>query len=558
MASKVITIKIAGPAGLGIKSSGLALSHILLDQGYYVADYSEYPSLIRGGHNTYQLSYSLQEVKAPYSKIDLLFSLKIGHFKPHLKEMKKEGLIFCEEKNAKVKFIPLEKLAAKAGNSVFKNTICLGVAVYLLDLDFKKAKNTLKQFFPKKTKENLKAFQLGFNFAQENFPVLKQKIEIAKINKKVKNIFCDGNEAFGWGFLQGGGNFYSAYPMTPSTTTLHFLAAKARDYKIKVRHAEDEIGVANMAAGAAFAGARAAVGTSGGGFALMTESISFCGITEIGLVYYLVQRPGPATGMPTWTSQGDLLFYIFSGHGEFPKVVLAPGDQEESFEMGHQALNLAENLQTPVIVVSDKYLGESAQTVADFAKSKIKIDRGRLIERASDLPKNFARYNTKHQCGRSFRTIPGVKNGEFLANSYEHDKFGFVAEDAKTAQTMAKKRMRKLKTALRLTPKPALYGPKNFEKLIISWGSTKGPILAALDLLHNQKIAFLQIKTLWPIHPEVENIIKKAKEKIIIENNQTSQLTTLLKTQFDFKPDKKILKFDGRPFFPEELNDQLE
>ncbi|MBL7078180.1 2-oxoacid:acceptor oxidoreductase subunit alpha [Candidatus Shapirobacteria bacterium] len=553
MKGKVTTIKIVGPAGLGIKTSGLLLSHILLEQGYSVHDYSEYPSLIRGGHNTYQLSFSSTEVKAPFYQVNLLFSLAKNHFQPHLAEMKSKSLIFSDEQNPKVKYLPLEKLAKKAGNPVFKNTICLGVAVFLLDLNYSKSQKTLKNFFPKKVKENLKAFQLGYEYASKNYSSLKLKIDRLK-NKKGLT-FNDGNEAFGWGFLKGRGDFYAAYPMTPSTGTLHFLAAKAKEYKINVRHAEDEIGVANMAAGAAFAGARSAVGTSGGGFALMSECISFCGITEIGMVFYLVQRVGPATGMPTWTAQGDLLFYVFSGHGEFPKIVLAPGDQEESFEFGWKALNLAENLQTPIIVISDKFLGESSKTTPDFNQEKPTINRGKLLDKK--IFKGFARYETKYACGRSYRTIPGVKGGEFLANSYEHDKQGFSTEDPQKATQMMEKRMRKLKTALRITPKPQLYGPKNYQRLIISWGSTKGPILEAMKLAGDQKLAFLQIRTLWPLHSEVKKLINQAKKIIIIENNQTSQLTTLLKAQFDFKPTKKILKFNGRPFFPEELYEQF-
>ncbi len=558
MKGQITTIKIVGPAGLGIKTSGLALSHLLLDQGYSVHDYTEYPSLIRGGHNTYQLSFSVPEIKAPHFQIDLLFSLKKGHFKPHLSEMKKKGLIFSDEDHSKIKNLPLEELANKAGNPVFKNTICLGVAVFILDLDLAQSQKTLKNFLTKKTEENIKAFKLGFDYAKENFSSLEVKID--KPKKKIKQTFNDGNEAFGWGFLQGKGNFYAAYPMTPATGTLHFLAPKAKEYngqknKIIVRHAEDEIGVVNMAAGAAFAGARAAVGTSGGGFALMSECISFCGIAEIGMVYYLVQRVGPATGMPTWTAQGDLLFYIFSGHGEFPKIVLAPGDQEESFAMGWQGLNLAENLQTPIIVISDKFLGESGKTTPDFSKITPKIDRGKLLDKK--IFKGFARYDPKYNFGRSYRTIPGVENGEFLANSYEHDKKGLSVEDAKPAEQMMKKRMRKLKTALKLTPKPKLFGPKNYQRLIISWGSTKGPILESMDLLNDKKLAFLQIKTLWPLHSEIKTLVNKAKETIVIENNQTSQLTTLLKTQFNFNPSKKILKFNGRPFFPEELYEQL-
>jgi len=551
MADNIQTIKIAGPAGLGIKSGGLLLSKILVNHGYYIHDYTEYPSLIRGGHNTYQVSFSNKEIKAAFYKIDLLFSLKPNHWQKHKKELKKGSLTFSDQTIKGVSFLPFEKMVEKSNSQKTYNIISIGVVAFIYSLEEKICKKIISNTYKKKVKNNLEAFDLGYRYAQKNF---KTKKTLKR--KRVTNLeIYDGNQTFGWGFLKGGGNFYSAYPMTPSTGTLHFLAEKQKEQSIIVRHPEDEISGANMAAGAAFAGARAAIGTSGGGFALMAETISFCGMAEIGMVYYLVQRVGPATGMPTWTSQADLLFYIFSGHGEFPKIVLAPSDQEESFEFGWKALNLAENLQTPVVVISDKLLAESSKSILNLKNKRVRINRGRLLLKST--PDNFQRYSWQYNCGRSYRTIPGVKKGEFLANSYEHDQEGFSTENQKTAARMAKKRINKLKTALKLSPKPELFGGPHFTRLIISWGSNKGAILEALSLLNDNNTALLQIKTLWPIDPMVENIIKQAKETIIIENNQNSQLTTVLKTQFDFNPARKILKWDGKPFFPEELYEQL-
>lgn len=548
MTKNIQTIKITGPAGLGIKSGGLLLSQILVSHGYYIHDYTEYPSLIRGGHNTYQVSFSNKEVKAAFYKINLLFSLKPNHWQEHKKEFKKDSLVFSDQTTKSVSSLPFENMVEKSGSQKTYNIVSIGVIAFIYLLEREICKKIISNTYKKGVKNNLKAFDLGYQYAQKNF-----KAKRAPKRKRAASLeIYDGNQAFGWGFLKGGGNFYSAYPMTPSTGTLHFLAEKP---EITVRHPEDEIAAANMAAGAAFAGARTAVGTSGGGFTLMVETISFCGMTEIGMVYYLVQRVGPATGMPTWTAQGDLLFYIFSGHGEFPKIVLAPSDQEESFEFSWKALNLAENLQTPVVVISDKLLAESAKSISSLENKKARIDRGRLLLKS--VPINFQRYSWRYNCGRSYRTIPGVKKGEFLANSYEHDQEGFSTEDQKTAAKMAQKRIRKLKAALRLVPKPELFGNPNFTKLIISWGSNKGAILEALNLLNDKNTALLQIKTLWPIDPTVEKIIKQAKKTIVVENNQTSQLVTVLKTQFEFNPTQKILKWNGKPFFPEELYEQL-
>lgn len=558
--NKIITVKIAGPAGLGIKSVGQILSKSLIKHGFSVHDYSEYPSLVRGGHNTYQVTFSKDKVFAPHFNVDVFFAISPGHWQNHESEFSKDTLIFSDEdfsKSNKGKFLnlSLKKLAEEIGSAMSTNIICLGVAAFILDLDVKILKETLTVDFGKNTETNLKAFDLGFKFAKENYSKFQKKLIFPKKKIKISHNFNDGNESFGWGFLKGGGNFYAAYPMTPSTGALHFLAQKQKEFKIKVVHPEDEIASANVTAGAAFAGARAATGTSGGGFALMDETVSFCGVTEIGVVFYVVSRPGPATGLPTWTGQSDLLHIVNSGHGEFPLVVMAPGDHEESFEFSAKALNLAKQLQTPIFVVSDKLLGESSALTSDFSKIKVKIEDGKFI---SNPDENFKRYSLKSKDGISPFTVPGVKNGEFLANSYEHDEFGFSTEDSKTTVSMADKRMKKMETALKLGPKPLFFGNDKAKKLIISWGSLKGPIIEALKLMENKDdYMFLQIRTLWPINPDLKVLIDRFKEKIIIENNQTSQLALILKSQFDFNPTKTILKYDGRPFFPEEIVEKL-
>jgi 2-oxoglutarate/2-oxoacid ferredoxin oxidoreductase subunit alpha len=556
MAEKTYTIKIAGPAGMGIKSIGQLFSKILIAHGFNLADYSEYPSLVRGGHNTYQITFSLDKVFAPHHQVDMFFSINSGHWQQHTSEFTPKTLIFSDEENNKkigkgiFSNLPLKTLAGEVGSPLVVNSISLGVAVYLFGLDINLTKTIVCGFYCKLSDFNARAIQAGFNYAETNFSKLKFNLK-SKINLKRNVELYDGNESFSWGFLAGGGNFYAAYPMTPATGALHFLAAKQENNSnLRVIHAEDEIGVANMAAGAVFAGARAAVGTSGGGFALMNEAVSFCGVTEIGLVFYLASRPGPASGLPTWTAQGDLMHAIYSGHGEFPKVVIAPGDLQESFEMGYQSLNLAAQLQTPIIVVSDKFLAESGGSLKDLSDIKVKIETGDIENKPNE---DFARYKfTKN--GVSPKTIPGTPNGQFLANSYEHDEYGFATEDSAAADKMFAKRQSKNKLAIKLAPKANFFGNQKAKKLIISWGSTKGPILEALKNLPNKiDFAFLQLKTLWPINPDIQNIIAPFKEIIVIENNGTSQMTTLLKSKFNFNPTNVYTKNDGRPFFPEEI-----
>ena len=555
MTSNFSTIKIAGPAGSGIKSAGQLFSKFLIDHSFNLVDYSEYPSLVRGGHNTYQITFSDEKVFSTHFNVDLFFSVYPNHWQQHLEEFTKDTLIFSDEDFSKVKTkakflrLPLKDMATEVGSLLVVNTLCLGVAAYLYDLDTTLIKDLICETYGKHGDLNCNAFNIAYQYAFKNF--FKFQIKIKKPSKKIKMGFYDGNEAFGWGFIKGGGTFYSAYPMTPATGALHFLAAKQTEYKLTVIHPEDEISSANMAAGAAFTGARSATGTSGGGFALMNEAISFCGITEIGMVYYLVSRPGPATGLPTWTSQGDLLHAIYSGHGEFPKVVLAPGDLDESFELSHTALDLAAHLQTPIIVLSDKLIGESSGSTNYFPEMEVKIDKGEILNEIED--EDYKRYAfTKN--GISPLSLPGTPNGEFLSNSYEHDEYGFATEDANLSEKMSKKRMLKNKVALTICPKANFFGSKKAKKLIIAWGSPKGAILEALKLMENKEdFAFLQLKTLWPINPEIKTIINAFKEIIVIENNGTSQLITLLKSQFDFNPTRIINKNNGRPFFPEEI-----
>jgi len=553
------TIKIAGPAGSGIKSAGQVFSKILINHGFNLVDYSEYPSLVRGGHNTYQITFSNEKVFSTHFNVDLFFSVYPNHWQTHQKEFTKSTLVFSEEDFSNIKSkatfinLPLKEMADQVGSPLVINTLCLGVATYLYDLDVQKAKDLICEAYQKYCEINLKAFNIAYSYAEKNFS--KFKIKIKKPAKIVKMGFNEGNEASGWGFIKGGGSFYAAYPMTPATGILHFLANKQTEFNLTVFHPEDEIAAANMAAGAAFTGARSATGTSGGGFALMNEAVSFCGIAEIGMVYYLVSRPGPATGLPTWTSQGDLLHAIYSGHGEFPKVVLAPGDIDESFELSHIALDLAAQLQTPILVLSDKLIGESSASTKYFPDIEVKNNKGKIVNEIEG--DGFKRYAFTKD-GISPVSIPGTPGGEFLCNSYEHDEFGFSTEDAALSEKMFQKRMLKNKTALKICPKANFFGSKKAKKLILSWGSPKGAILEALKLMDNKDdFAVLQLKTLWPINSEIQNIINAFKETIVIENNGTNQLVTVLKSQFDFNPTRIINKNDGRPFFPEEIIDLL-
>ena len=549
----------AGPAGLGIKSGGGLISSYFQKLGLYFTDYSEYPSLVRGGHNTYQVSFSSKNISSVHRHVDIFFSLKANHYQAHQNEFSKNSLVFSDQDIDTTKFkainLPLTKFQTQLNSPLVTNIVCFAIIVFLFDKDTSLAKQLIKDTYKTKSDLNLKAFSLAYDYATKNYQNLKTHIKefnFKSLTPKTDNTSSlDGNQAFAHGFYHAGGNFYAAYPMTPSTGTLHLLAKKARDWNITVVHPEDEIAVASLASGAAFAGAVSAVGTSGGGFALMNETISFCGIAELGMVYYLVSRPGPATGMPTWTSQADLTFAIFSGHGDFTKLVIAPGDQQESFDLGLTATHLSQQLQTPVILLSDKHIAESACSLSDFNSLPVKKFEENIV---NSPDKEFKRYSFKTKTGVSSRTIPGIKSGQFLANSYEHDQSGLSIEDSNTAIKMADKRAKKTATAKKLAPPPYLFkfGGK---KLIISWGSTKGAILETINT-GLKDYDYLQIKTLWPLSDKIISIAKNYSNITVIENNQSGHLNFLLKT-LGITNTRLITKYDGRPFFPEELYDQL-
>jgi len=489
---------------MGIKSAGLLLAKIVTDQGYYFADYSEYPSLVRGGHNSYQITFSNEEVFMVDKTADVLISLVKGH----------------EEDGKNLWEIPLP-------SDIFANTMSIGALIFRLELDKEKALLIIKDRFGE-DQGNLSAFEDGYEWAKNNYELKITNYELDENNNQDKKMIVDGSEAVSWGMVKGGLNFFAAYPMTPVSGILHFLAKNQDELGVQVIHPEDEIAVASMATGASIAGARSAVATSGGGFALMTETVSLNGAMDVGVVYVMGQRPGPATGMPTWTGQGELLFCVNAGHGEFAKIVLAPGTIEESFEMGKIAMNLANKYDVPVIILTDKMLCEGATNTLEMS------DRELIVEKSKKI-------------------VPG--EGLYLYNSYEHDEEGFSVEESEPAKIGMEKRLAKIELIKKDSPKVLLLGSKNAKKLIVSWGSTKGAILEALRDI--DEYAYLQVKTVWPIDKEIEKIINGFETKILIENNATGQLGQLLKSQMSITFDKTILKYDGRPFFPNELKEEL-
>ena len=561
--------KIGGEAGYGILSAGEIFAYACAHGGLETFAYLEYPSLIRGGHNTYQVLVREDNVQSHSSQVDLLVALNKETIDRHLTEVVKDGALVydsnekdlrdyvCSRADAGCLGVPLEDLTKQAGGEkVMRNMVAVGVSFGLVKYPYDFIVELIDQVFSKKGAKmvqlNQAAAKAGYDYAQTNFAEKFDYQLKVKLNKD-QRMLINGNEAIALGAIKAGLKFYAAYPMTPATSILQYLVAQERDYKLVVKQTEDEIAAMNMAVGASFAGVRSMVATSGGGFALMSEALGLAGMTECGTVVVIAQRPGPATGLPTWTEQGDLRFALHAGQGDFPRVVLAPGDPEECFYMTFQAHNLADKYQLPVIVLTDKYMAEARQTVPFFNTESLKLDRGELADTSKlSADARFARY-AMTPSGVSQRSIPSQPGGMFAANSDEHDDTGMANEEADTRQAQMDKRMKKLQALRSEIQEPVkLYGPKEAEVTLVGWGSTKGPILEAMKKSKN--INFLQIRCLEPFPvKEVDTVLRQAKRRVLIENNYSGQLGGLIRERTGIDITDKFLKYDGRPIHPEEI-----
>ena len=572
---------IGGEAGFGIMTTGVVFSKIATRSGYHIFDYVEYPSLIRGGHNAYEVHVSEVEVSHLSPVIDILVCLNKETYDKHKSRLTSKSLVIYDQDEFEITddinkvIIPFKKILSELkGQPVMKNTIALGASLSLLGGDINELIKIITEQFFKKGEEvisfNRQFVKAGFEAVKKIYP----DSIINFLNKKSgeEKLVLTGNDAFSLGSVIADARVYVAYPMTPSSTVLTDLASWQEKVGMVVRHAEDEISVINTAIGSSFAGVRASVGSSGGGFALMVESLSFAGVTEIPIVVFIAQRPGPATGMPTWTEQGDLLFSVFSGHGEFQKIVLAPGDNEEMIELTAKAYNLADVYQLPVIVMSDMYLSESHQSVTkkfvnDFIAG-YKVNRGKLVSqitnnkspsfvKTSEGKQNYLRYKVTED-GISPRLIPGTPGYYYQANSYEHVEDGHTTEEAQPRIDQVHKRAKKWDTYLSQDfSLPVVYGDmKQSDTVFVSWGSTKGIVLQAQKLLKTKGIdsSFIHFNHIYPLDTKkVGELFNQNKKYILIENNSWGQFGKLLRMEIGFEFKETLLRYDGRPITAEEI-----
>ncbi len=559
--------KIGGEAGFGIMVSGLTFSKIAAKSGYHVFDYPEYPSLIRGGHNTYEVVISDEDAGASKWDVDMLVCLNKDTYDLHKHRLTSTSLVLYDPEDFEVTdtvvkiHLPLKKWRKDFEiMQMMTNTIALGASLGLLGADMNILYAMLEKEFRKKGEEviefNKELAQTGFDFVKKQYK--EYVVGILSLKHEKDKLVMSGNEAFSLATVIADCRFFSAYPMTPSSNVLTELASWQTKTGMIVRHAEDEISVINEALGASNAGVRASVATSGGGFSLMVEAVSFAGVAELPVVIFLGQRPGPATGMPTWTEQGDLLFVTQAGHGEFPKIVLAPGDIMELIELTVEAYDLADIYQTPVVVLADKLICESHKShprdeIVTFAANH-EINRGKLIKEF--FSGKYLRYQLTED-GVSGRLIPGKKGYFYQTNSYEHLEDSHTTEDAVYRRQQVEKRNQKTVTYLQNHfRKPKIYGDLHSAEIVfVSWGGNKGIILEAQKNLSTKgySTAFMHFTHVYPLAEEVAALFQEKKRYILIENNSHGQFGQLLRMQTGVHLTEKVLKYDGRPFYPDEI-----
>lgn len=504
-----LNILIGGKAGQGINKVSRIVSQTLVNYGYFVFNYRDYPSIIRGGHNFNILSISNEPIGSHESKIDGIIALDSNTINIHKNELKGSGFI--------IDFKDFTDFGINL------NIALSGALIKILGID---KKLLLEQV--KNSLEDKSSFAQSLEAAEKGYESQKTRYSLKKFQNKP--IVMTGNRAVALGAVNSKLDIYFAYPMTPTTNTLHELSSLQSEYRHLTFQSEGEISVANMALGASFAGAKVMIASSGGGYDLMTEAMSFQGMSEIPLTVYLGSRGGPSTGLPTYTMQPDLDLALRSGHGEFPRVVIAPGNPKETLEKTNEAIYLSQKFGVLSIILSDKHLAE-----CEFSFSG-KINK----------PLNIS----------TNRNLPGNKI-VVKASGYEHDENGLTTEDPEITRKNAEKRVEKynkIKQECKKFEMVKIHGKKDSKNLIIGWGSTRGAIL---DAIKGLDFKFLQVLYMKPLSDQIKKEILKSKKVILIEQNVTGQIGRLIREKTGIKIEKRILKYDGRPFTSDELRKEI-
>ncbi|MCC7572551.1 MAG: 2-oxoacid:acceptor oxidoreductase subunit alpha [Candidatus Methanofastidiosum sp.] len=556
---KDISIVLCGEAGQGIETIEDILSRILKISRYNIFSAREYMSRVRGGINSTEIRVSPKPIRAYVDRIDLLFALSNKSL-DHLKNRITENTIIFGDKEVigdiqNIVDLPLSKTSKKLGDNLYSNTVTAGVICGLLNVSEYELRNFISKYFEKKGEQiinkNLEAISEGYDLAKriiDSGVTIKVKKSDELSRDLGKDILMSGKDAVALGSLAGGCNLISGYPMSPATGVLSFMSANSKDLEVIAEQAEDEISAINMAIGAWYAGGRGMTTTSGGGFALMEEGLSLAGMSETPVVIHIGQRPGPATGLPTRTEQGDLDLSLYAGHGDFARVILSPGSIEDCFYLSKYAFSIADKFQVPVFILTDQYLLDCQYNIPSLDYKKYGIKKYVI-----KTEKDYKRYQFT-TTSVSPRGIPGFGEGLIVQTGNEHDETGHTTENAIIRKKMVEKRFKeKLNQLKNEVIYPELLGGKAYKFLLIGWGSTKNIVEEALKELKEPRLGFLYFKQVYPLPREMMGYLINAQKIITIENNASGQFANLIKKETGFDIKYRILKYDGRPFSVEDV-----
>ncbi|NUN11433.1 2-oxoacid:acceptor oxidoreductase subunit alpha [Candidatus Micrarchaeota archaeon] len=565
-----LRIKFSGSAGTGVAVLGSSFAKCLQRHGLKVYSTNDYPSLIKGGHNTVFLRAEATDFFShyDYNEIDVLITLNKEGALFHEKELTPGGAIVYDgdkikfnegeltRKDIKLVSVPLSAIATKNGGIIMLNTVALGAGMGLLGMDLDPLYKIIDHVFSKKgdavIAQNKTCAKEGYD-AVASFGDFKVKIQAIPVEERM---LINGNDGACVGAIRSGVKLIAEYPMSPSSSILHFMAAHEREYKLVVKHTEDEIAAMNFIVGAGATGVRALTATSGGGFSLMVEALGLAGISETPCVVINAQRCGPSTGLPTYTEQADLRFALHASQGEFPRIVLAPGDLNDCFEVMGKAFNFAERVQTPCVVLIDKFLAETAYTIKPFDQKKIIVNRGKFYSDEDMAGRTDYKRHEFTEDGVSPRAIYGQPNGLHVASSYEHDETGWTSEDAEMRIKQIEKRANKMKNISEEELAPQVYGNENPDVTIVCWGSTK--LIAREALFHLQEKGLkVKIINYWAFSPfpveTTKKLLSGKEPKIIFEGNSEGQLRYYIREKTGLLIENAYLRFDGRPFTVPEI-----
>jgi 2-oxoglutarate ferredoxin oxidoreductase subunit alpha len=567
-------VRLGGEAGQGVESGGAGFARAVMRSGLHCFGLQDYMSRIRGGHNFYQIRVNEGPVYTFDDTLHLLLAFNKETVDLHWQDLAEGGGVLHDttikvpddelsERGVRDFAMPLTKIAEQeGGHKIMMNTAAIGAMAGLTSFPFEWIADVVESNFKRKgsdtVKNNLKVAEVAYKDAQEQYG-FDFPWKLAAVPGGPKRMLMNGNQAIAMGALAAGCKFISTYPMTPASTITEWLAAHAARFGIVQKQTEDEIAAILMATGAAHAGVRAMTASSGGGFCLMVETLGLAAMTETPLVIAEVQRSGPSTGLPTRTEQSDLEFVLYASHGEFPRIVIAPGTIEQCFEAGHRAFNLAEQYQTPVIILSDLYLSNAVRTIdpdaIDF--SEVTIDRGELLDYAAldQITEEYVRHRPT-ESGVSPRAIPGHPNAVYITTGDEHTAVGHNTEESDDRVEQMDKRMRKLERAAQEMRLPVWYGPETADVTLVGWGGTYGALREATDLLNAQghPTNFLQFVDVFPLDEDrITAELDKIKRMIVVEQNYTGQLAHVLRGLTGRKADTRVNKYDGRPISPDEV-----